>query len=256
MAMTDAESFNSCITEGNRESRGVRSWSSLIGAVLVSAVIALNIAAETIDPANDGSQFAWSENAGWVNAEPVGNGGPGMSITLRGVTGWLWSENFGWVSLSCENTASCADVEYRLVQDAAGNLSGFGWSENAGWISFSCLNTGSCSTVSYGARVDLGTGDLTGYAWSENVGWISLSCANTSSCRTIDFGVATLVFVGGGRDLLRRFRARRHGRLGLTRADDSSVVAPRVRGCRPARWLRPLIVFDERRGCCEILVGR
>jgi hypothetical protein len=32
--------------------------------------------AENTDPGNDGSQWAWSENAGWVNASPPGMGAP------------------------------------------------------------------------------------------------------------------------------------------------------------------------------------
>ena len=33
--------------------------------------------AENIDPDNDGSQYAWGENVGWMNLEPGGDGGPG-----------------------------------------------------------------------------------------------------------------------------------------------------------------------------------
>lgn len=148
---------------------------------------------ETVDPANDGSQFAWSESSGWVNAEPRGDGGPGMHIAEDWVTGWLWSGNIGWVSLSCANTASCTSVVYAVEHDRNGHLSGFAWSENAGWISFSCENTGSCATVDYGVTVDLGTGELSGFAWSENLGWVSLSCQSTSSCATVDYRVETVV---------------------------------------------------------------
>ena len=162
-------------------------------AFLAWALFSLGAGSETIDPANDGSQYAWSENSGWVNAEPLGNGGPGMRITTRSVNGWLWTENLGWISLSCENTGSCATVSYRVEHDGSGNLYGYAWAENAGWIDFSCLTTDSCATVAYGVQVDLGTGELKGYSWSENTGWISLSCANTVSCATVDFGVDTIV---------------------------------------------------------------
>lgn len=33
--------------------------------------------ADNVDPNNDGSHFAWSENLGWLNARPNGPGGPG-----------------------------------------------------------------------------------------------------------------------------------------------------------------------------------
>lgn len=170
---------------------------ALRGCALVLSVLSLAgpspVNAETIDPGGDGSQHAWSENAGWINAEPAGNGGPGMDITTNGVKGWLWSENLGWISLSCENTASCATVEYRAHRDPSGELSGFAWSENAGWISLSCQNTSSCATIDYRVTIDPGTGELVGYAWSENVGWLVLSCTTTASCATVDYGVRTTV---------------------------------------------------------------
>jgi hypothetical protein len=156
-------------------------------------MLPIGSSSETTDPDNDGSQYGWSENAGWVNAEPLGDGGPGMDITTGGIEGWLWSENVGWISLSCENTGSCTTVDYRVEHYGGGTMRGYAWSENAGWVSFSCLNTSSCTTVDYGVEVDLATGELSGFAWSENTGWISFSCLNTSSCATVDYGVKTVV---------------------------------------------------------------
>jgi hypothetical protein len=149
------------------------------------------VPAETIDPGHNGSQFAWSETSGWVNAEPGGDGGPGMHIAADWVKGWMWSENIGWVSLSCVNTSSCTRVDYGVRHGIGGQLLGFAWSENAGWISFSCENTASCAFVDYGVAIDLRTGEITGFAWAENLGWISLSCTNTGSCASVDFGVET-----------------------------------------------------------------
>ena len=60
-------------------------------------------AQETIDPAGDGSQYGWAENIGWINAEPGGDGGSGVRLTVPDVGGWLWSENVGWISLACES---------------------------------------------------------------------------------------------------------------------------------------------------------
>jgi hypothetical protein len=76
-----------------------------------------------------------------------------------------------------------------VTHDGSGALAGYGWSENAGWISFSCENTGSCATVDFGVTVDPVTGELTGFAWSENLGWISLSCENTGSCAAVEYRV-------------------------------------------------------------------
>lgn len=167
---------------------------SLVRSVVVVLLLAGSaafLAAETIDPNNDDSQYAWAENAGWLNAEPGGDGGPGMAIFEDRVDGWMWSENLGWISLSCINTDSCQRVDYKVDHDGAGSLSGYAWSENAGWISFSCENTVSCATVNYSVTLDTRTGELAGWAWSENVGWISFSCVNTASCATVDYGVQT-----------------------------------------------------------------
>ena len=48
--------------------------------------------AEDIDPDGDGSQYAWGENVGWLNAEPSGQNGPGLEISHFFLAGWLWGE--------------------------------------------------------------------------------------------------------------------------------------------------------------------
>jgi len=146
--------------------------------------------AENIDPDDNNSQFAWSENGGWMNLEP--GTGDGVMVTATGLTGWIWSENIGWISLSCSNTSSCGDVNYGVTNNNDGTLGGYGWSENAGWISFACSTTGSCGDVSYGVTIDSG-GNFGGYAWSENIGWISFSCENTGSCGAVDYGTQVCV---------------------------------------------------------------
>jgi hypothetical protein len=145
-------------------------WTAAI--LLLAAAPAL---AENTDPANDGSQWAWSENAGWLNAEPSGNGGPGVQVGDTGLTGFLWSENAGWISLSCQNTASCVTQSYGVTNNGCGVMAGYAWAENAGWISFSCSNTGTCASASYGVAIDPATGNFSGKAWAENLGWISFA---------------------------------------------------------------------------------
>ncbi len=131
--------------------------------------------AENIDPYEDNSQYAYSENIGWLNFEPAA--GDGAQVESDKLTGWVWAENIGWISLSCENTSSCATVNYGITNDGNGNLAGFAWAENVGWISFSCDNTSSCSTVDYGVTIDE-QGNFNGWAWSENVGWIHFNSAS------------------------------------------------------------------------------
>ena len=97
-------------------------------------VAAVPVLAENIDPAADGRQYAWGENIGWINAEPLGQGGPGLEVGDFELAGWMWAENAGWISTSCKNTASCDRVRYGVRNDGQGNLSGMAWSENLGWI--------------------------------------------------------------------------------------------------------------------------
>ncbi len=151
------------------------------------------LATDNIDPKDDNAQFAWGENIGWLNAEPGGDGGPGVFVEDDGLSGYLWSENTGWISLSCLNNSTCGTTDYRVTNDGAGNLAGYAWSENTGWISFSCENNGSCGTTNYGVTIDVGTGQFSGRAWSENTGWISFR--NQSG--PVEYGVRTS-WPGGG----------------------------------------------------------
>jgi len=118
--------------------------------------------AENIDPNNDGSQYAYGENVGWINLQPLQ--GPGVTVTDTGLTGYAWGENIGWISLSCTNTNSCATVEYGVKNDGAGNLSGYAWGENVGWINF--------APQGGGVFIDA-SGNFNGTAWGENIGWIT-----------------------------------------------------------------------------------
>ncbi|MHC4476853.1 MAG: hypothetical protein ACYTEL_14495 [Planctomycetota bacterium] len=125
--------------------------------------------AENIDPYNDGSQYAYGENVGWLNAEPLGDGGPGVEVDDSKLTGYVWGENIGWISLSCENTSSCGTVDYGVTNNGAGNLSGFAWAENVGWINFDprVPNDPNCYSVCIDSN-----GNFDGWAWGENIGWI------------------------------------------------------------------------------------
>jgi len=123
--------------------------------------------AENVDPAGDGSQYAWGENSGWVNAEPSGNAGPGIDVQDFGLTGWMWSEHDGWISLSCVNTASCGTTPYGVKNDGSGTLSGYAWAENAGWIHF--------NPSQGGVTIDPATGNFSGRAWGENGGWLNFA---------------------------------------------------------------------------------
>jgi hypothetical protein len=114
--------------------------------------------AENIDPDNDASQYLYSENVGWLNAESNGDGGPGIEVDDLKLTGYVWSENLGWINLNPTHYGG-------VTNDGEGNLGGYAWSENAGWINFA--PTGS------GVKIDPVSGEFSGMAWGENIGWIS-----------------------------------------------------------------------------------
>ena len=129
-------------------------------------------AAENIDPGDDGSQHAWGENVGWLNAEPSGDGGPGVHVDDFELTGWMWGENVGWVSLSCKNGSTCAATDYGVLNNGSGVLSGYAWGENIGWINF--------APATAGVVIDVATGEFGGEAWGENIGWISFASSGAN----------------------------------------------------------------------------
>jgi hypothetical protein len=119
--------------------------------------------AENIDPLSAGSHYAYGENVGWINFKP--SFGPGVNVADMAITGYAWGENVGWINLS--------PLKGGTKNDGIGNLSGYAWGENIGWISFSCENTATCGTVSYRVTINPETGTFSGKAWGENVGWIN-----------------------------------------------------------------------------------
>ncbi len=125
--------------------------------VLVSAVFVLfcsaGYAEENIDSSDDGSQYAYGENIGWLNFEP--SEGPGVTVTDTEVTGFVWAENIGWINLAPNYGG--------VTNDGSGNLGGYAWGENVGWINF--------NPTGGGVTID-NEGNFDGRAWGENIGWI------------------------------------------------------------------------------------
>jgi len=146
-----------------------KSLKGMMLCLVCGAITCSMVHAENIDPNNNSSQYAWGENVGWLNAEPLGEGGPGVQVEELKLTGYIWAENIGWISLSCENTSSCSQVDYGLTNDGAGVLTGYAWGENVGWINFEPNVPGDPNR--YGVTIDK-EGYFNGWAWGENVGWI------------------------------------------------------------------------------------
>jgi len=135
---------------------------------------AKTVPAENIDPYQDGRQYAWSENIGWLNFQP--RQGPGVHVGSSEVSGFIWSENIGWINLSPKSYGG-------VVNDGRGNLSGYAWAENAGWINFDPKVPG--DDTDYGVSIDA-EGNFHGWAWGENIGWIrfdSTRAYNVQACR-------------------------------------------------------------------------
>ena len=135
--------------------------------VVAVAFVSSVLHAETIDPNDNGAQYAWGNNVGWLNFEP--GQGTGVTVTDKTITGYVWSENIGWINLS---PASHGGVSKTI----AGELSGYAWAENVGWINFD-PNVPNDATH-YGVTID-SEGFFDGWAYGENVGWIHLrSCVS------------------------------------------------------------------------------
>lgn len=166
-----------------------------VAMFLVSLLAANAASAETVQP---DQRRAWSPNAGWLDARPLGAGGPGLHASGGVISGWLYAANVGWISAHCLNTASCDEVGYGLQMEELPDhpdllrLTGRLWSPNAGWITAHCRTSASCDAVEFGLHVDVASGLIDGFAWSENIGWISVSCANTASCDNVIYGVGLL----------------------------------------------------------------
>ena len=162
-----------------------RIFMATVVAAMLGAIVSV-VAAETVDPANDNSQFAWGENVGWINAEPSGNGGPGVTVSGSKLTGYMYGENIGWINLNCTNNATCASTgSYGVTNDGRGKLAGYAWGENIGWISFSCANTpATCATTgNYGVTIDPATGLFSGKAYGENIGWVVFDYTTSAATR-------------------------------------------------------------------------
>ncbi len=144
--------------------------------VVALSVVAGNASAGTVDPGDEDRKFAYGENVQWFNFDPV-HGGGGVTVSDSTVTGWVWGRTVGWVNLG---PVVYNGGTQGVTHDGNGNLFGWAWGENVGWISFSCENTDSCATVDYGVEIDPTNGIFKGSAWSRNIGWINFDLGRFS----------------------------------------------------------------------------
>ena len=152
---------------------------------------ALLVATSTLSPAADfadSAQYAWSENAGWLNLKDAYGGAKFYDDHLEG---YVWHENLGWIRLGTRTKGSpytylnTNPSDYGVNRNSlSGALSGYAWSENAGWINFASANA-----PNGGVNLNLASGELVGYAWAENVGWVRFAPYATLN-QPCGFGVA------------------------------------------------------------------
>jgi hypothetical protein len=138
-----------------------RRFKLIISAAVVSC-LATAAFGQNIDPNDDGAQYAYGENVGWLNFQP--GQGPGVTVGDANLTGYVWAENIGWINLSPALYGGVAN-------DGTGQLSGYAWAQNVGWINFNPKVAGDPNH--YGVAID-GQGNFDGWAWGENIGWIHL----------------------------------------------------------------------------------
>jgi hypothetical protein len=127
----------------------------------------VNLYSENIDPDEDGSQYTYGENVGWMNFEPnIVGPNVGATVSDSNLTGFIWAENIGWINLWPQYGG--------VINDGNGVLSGLAWGENVGWLNFDPNVPGDPNV--YGVTIDA-DGDFDGWAWGENIGWIHFQAA-------------------------------------------------------------------------------
>jgi hypothetical protein len=136
--------------------------------LLSAAILVLSFTstyAENIDPYEDGSQYVYGENVGWLNFEPnVAGPNGGATVSSNKLTGFIWAENIGWINLDPNDT----DPNSGIKNDGTGLLSGYAWGENIGWVNFNPQVSGDANH--YGVTINH-DGNFDGWAWGENIGW-------------------------------------------------------------------------------------
>jgi prepilin-type N-terminal cleavage/methylation domain-containing protein len=105
----------------------------------------------------------------------------GFMISTAGgnVSNYAWSENVGWINFSCGNIGNCDSVNYGVsVDQDTGLFSGYAWGENVGWISFETSDLSGCPSGVCEARITGSSYPKTATGWGRILStssWISLS---------------------------------------------------------------------------------
>jgi hypothetical protein len=108
----------------------------IVLGMMVFALIAGRVIGATNISSNVNEHWAWSDVLGWINFYSAGT----VSVDATHLTGYA-DTSIGDLSLDCATTRAgniCAQSNYSVTNDGAGNLSGWAWSDTYGWFSFDC----------------------------------------------------------------------------------------------------------------------
>ncbi len=163
----------------------------LLPALLFGLALFANVqpvAASTNVSSTVTAHWAWNDTIGWMDFYNTNT----VNVSSAQLTGYA-SSSAGDISLDCATSRAgdiCGSSNYKVTNDANGNLSGYAWNDVYGWISFDCNNGGTgCGTSSYEVYID-GNGDFQDYAWNDVVGWISFNCnLNPGGCAQSNYKV-------------------------------------------------------------------
>ncbi|MBC7836397.1 hypothetical protein H7X87_01295 [Acetobacteraceae bacterium] len=158
----------------------------VLGAALLSSTEPRLQAQTAASNAGVFSGYAWSDNIGWIDFNPVNGSGVYVSPT-DGITlgGYAWSDNIGWISFN-ENSgcpSGLGQCRPYLQGSKPGSIRLYGWAYAVsasdgwdGWISLRGNDTNAAASVS-GSTLT-----FNGYAWgSEVVGWVQYSGSPNSN---------------------------------------------------------------------------
>ena len=131
-----------------------------------------------IDSLGNFSGFAWSENIGWIQFDPVGpypaspNYSAKMDTATGAVTGWARALSYGggwdgWLKLDGVS-----------INKTTGNFTGFAWgSDVMGWVSFAGANYAARTSFSFNAipqvsNLAVNQGDYCVYPLHPTLSWV------------------------------------------------------------------------------------
>lgn len=157
-----------------------RIYLKLLAALVIVVPVSLPHPAAAETTIQEGAEFAWSPNVGWMDWRGDVTSGAAFGSTF--LSGYIWSANIGWIDLGDGTPAGGTSYSNTSAGDFGVNidagsdpdnflLSGFAYAPNAGWINFDIVaQAGAVNRP----RIEKTTGFFKGFAWGANIGWIAL----------------------------------------------------------------------------------